>query len=43
MPEHQVDAGFEAVQTTFIHQIEAEPAEAVPGFELVETSQQPGD
>src|SRR5260370_19325313 len=40
MPEHQVDAGFEGVQTAFIHQIEAEPAEAVPGLELAETSQQ---
>src|SRR6476646_6017509 len=40
MPEHQVDAGFEAVQTTFIHQFEAEPAEAVPSLELAETSQQ---
>src|ERR1700688_2920831 len=43
MPEHQVDAGFESVQTAFIHQIEAEPAEAVPSLELAETSQQLAD
>src|SRR5258706_8583729 len=40
MPEHQVDASLEAVQATFIHQIEAEPAEAEPGLEVPQTGQQ---
>src|SRR3979490_618724 len=43
MPEHEVHASFEAVQTTFLHQLEAEPAEAGPGFAPAATSAQLAD